>query len=65
MRLLPLLNLASLQALNNRPARQCDDCGRAVRKNYCRQCDVYFEAGHRGVTDDCLADAQHDAHRTY
>lgn len=62
---MPLLDVLSLQALSMIPPHECKRCGRAVRKNYCRQCDEFFEAGHLGVTDECLGQAKHDAHRTY
>lgn len=58
---MPTLDLAQLEALRNKPARLCDECGRAVNPNYCRECDEFFEAGHMpGVCD-----TTHDSHRTY
>jgi predicted amidophosphoribosyltransferase len=60
---MPTLDLAQLQALQGRPARVCPTCGRAVRPNYCRECDEFFEAGH--VAEAVCPDARHDSHRTY
>lgn len=63
---MPLLQIASLEALNRNPPRRCETCGQAVRRNYCRQCDVYFEAGHNGAgVDDVVCNNEHDTHRTY
>lgn len=59
---MPALNAASLEELQRRPVTICTKCSRAVRPNYCRQCDVFFDAGHLPVM---CADADHDAHRTY
>ena len=57
------LNAASLEALQQRPVRTCPTCGRALRPNYCRQHDEFFEAGH--ISKLCTGDALHDSHRTY
>lgn len=58
------LSEASLQALQARPVRTCPTCTRAVRPNYCRQHDEFFEAGH--MSKECTdGDDLHDAHRTY
>lgn len=62
---MPLLDLAALEALHKIQPHQCEHCGRAVRLNYCRQCDEFFEAGHLAVTDECMRHAKHDGHRTY
>jgi hypothetical protein len=59
---MPSLSLTSLEELQARPARRCDVCHHAVRPNYCRECDAFFEAGH--MAPEC-ADVIHDSHRTY
>jgi len=61
---MPTLNAFSLEALQRKPVRTCSKCGRALRPNYCRQDDVFFEAGHR--SKECTdGDELHDSHRTY
>lgn len=63
---MPLLSIASLEGLQTFPPRICDTCRQAVRKNYCRECDVYFEAGHAGSgIDDVRCNHEHDRHKTY
>jgi hypothetical protein len=54
---MPTLDAEQLAAVRARPVRICEECGRAVAWNYCRQCDEYFESGHMQPT--------HDSHRTY
>lgn len=58
---MPTLEGPSLEALQAKPITRCEKCGRCVRPNYCRQCDVFFDAGHTPLCDDAV----HDAHRTY
>lgn len=66
MRVMPLLNIDELEALQRRGTRVCKICHQAVRQNYCRECDEYFEAGHAGSgVDDARCNNRHDRHRTY
>jgi hypothetical protein len=58
----PLLNKEGLEALQAKPCRVCPTCRHAVRPNYCRECDVFFEAGHQAP--ECEGGG-HDTHRTY
>lgn len=58
---MPALEGPSLEALQRKPVTQCGTCRRWVRPNYCRQCDVFFNAGHVPICPDAV----HDAHRTY
>lgn len=61
---MPTLGGPALEALRLKPITWCEKCGRYVRPNYCRQCDVFFDAGH--MSRWCTGDAElHDAHRTY
>lgn len=63
---MPLLSVESLEALSTMEVRRCETCRQAVRMNYCRECDVYFEAGHAGSgVDDERCNHEHDSHRTY
>lgn len=59
---MPTLDVVQLEALNAARPSTCPRCGRAVRKNYCRQHDEYIETGH--MLPDCPG-AGHDDHRTY
>lgn len=59
---MPLLGGPALDALQRKPVTWCSKCKRYVRPNYCRQCDVFFNAGHLPTLCD---DSIHDAHRTY
>lgn len=60
---MPTLDQAQLEALRREPVRICETCTRAVAKNYCRQCDEFFEAGH--MAEECAPNGIHDHHRTY
>jgi predicted amidophosphoribosyltransferase len=48
--------------------RICNECGRRLSKNYCRQCDEFFNEGH---ASDCsqreqgMGNTDHAGHRTY
>ena len=64
---MPLLDPEQIEELRNAPPTTCTKCHQQVRKNYCRQCDEFFQQGH---TDGCSyvrpggLDA-HIGHRTY
>lgn len=60
---MPTLDAQQLRLLNELPVHVCGTCGRAVRPNYCRQCDVFFAAGH--MSAECAGGELHDSHRTY
>jgi hypothetical protein len=53
------LDLERLRELQAKPVRICGRCLQAVRPNYCRDCEQFFEAGHR------CAEPVHDRHLTY
>jgi len=57
---MPLLGMNDLVSMRNEPPRRCDKCLMLVVKNYCRECDEFFEAGHA-----CEGHDQHKGHRTY
>jgi hypothetical protein len=59
---MPTLEGPALDALQRKPVTWCSKCTRFVRPNYCRQCDVFFDAGH--LSAECTGEL-HDAHRTY
>lgn len=44
----------------------CFKCNRLLGKNYCRDCDEFYNIGH---ADDCMhlkwADGSHIGHRSY
>jgi len=42
----------------------CELCGKEVKRNYCRQCDEFFETGH---TCKIMSqyEEKHQGHRTY
>ena len=62
---MPLLSVEDLQAMNAEAPKRCQSCGQATRKNYCRLCDVFFEAGHMEACPAVEPDATHQGHRTY
>jgi hypothetical protein len=53
------LDIEWLRQLQTKPVRICGRCLQAVRPNYCRDCEQFFEAGHR------CAEPVHDRHLTY
>ena len=66
---MPLLSKEDLERLRKETPRDCDYCKQQVKKNYCRQCDLFFYQGHKS---DCPEMDQtrpygenHDGHRTY
>jgi predicted RNA-binding Zn-ribbon protein involved in translation (DUF1610 family) len=66
---MPTLDESQLKSLNERESFQCPECGRMVRMNYCRSCDLYFTDGH---SLDCpsmraagYANNDHSKCRTY
>ncbi len=66
---MPLLDEGDLEAMRARPPETCPKCRATVRRNYCRQCDVFFSDGHQ---DDCPEmnpddpwSDNHQGHRTY
>lgn len=63
---MPGLNLVELRQLNRVPPYLCPDCRYPVRKNYCRECDEFFEAGHSApVCRDAHGTVKHEKHRSY
>lgn len=62
---MPLLSVEQLQQMNDVKPHRCGDCGQAVRRNYCRQCDEFFEAGHMEGCPATTPDDLHKGHRTY
>ncbi len=61
---MPTLNAMQLESLQQRPVRTCPTCTRALRWNYCRQHDEYFEAGHMS-RHRTGGNELHDSHKTY
>ena len=59
-----LLSSADLERMRKEPPRDCLGCGTEVKRNYCRDCDVFFFDGHGHSCTDTDARA-HRAHRTY
>ena len=47
---MPLLNDEELEDMRNRPPRKCSECDQLLSQNYCRQCDEYYNEGHKS---DC------------
>lgn len=61
---MPTLDATQLRHLQALPVRVCTTCQRAVRPNYCRQHDEFFDAGH--MSPECTDGTElHDDHRTY
>jgi len=65
---MPVLNDQELNEMRSASSFTCYACKHVLSKNYCRQCDEYFNGGHK---DDCpvLKDPDsredHRHHRTY
>jgi hypothetical protein len=67
---MPRLTDAEVTALKATPMEICPECGRKLRKNYCRDCRQFFWLGH---LNDCPrlqpsndpATDDHRGHRTY
>ena len=59
-----LLSKDDLDRMRKELPRDCPRCWAEVRRNYCRDCDVYFFDGHNHGCPDTDAKA-HRAHRTY
>ena len=53
---MPLLSEEDLERLRQSPPRECPVCKKTGKKNYCRQCDLFF------YECDCN---EHKGHRTY
>lgn len=62
---MPLLNVEQLERMNAVKPHACRGCHQAVRRNYCRQCDEFFEAGHMEGCPQAADDNVHKGHRTY
>lgn len=62
---MPVLNLTQLRSLSRTPPYLCRDCRYSVRKNYCRECDEFFEAGHQAPVCRDAHGQKHEKHRTY
>ncbi len=60
---MPTLRAADLERLQRVAITVCPKCERALRPNYCRQHDEFFEAGH--MSAECTGRELHDSHRTY
>lgn len=61
----PILDLNTVRQLSKAEPYVCGECGHAVRRNYCRECDVFFEAGHEAPGCRSAHGAEHETHRTY
>lgn len=66
---MPLLSRVQIEEMRNAPTKICANCHQTLRKNYCRECDVFFYVGH---DTDCLELQNNDtygdnhlAHRIY
>ncbi|MEY4722638.1 MAG: hypothetical protein RLZZ324_151 [Candidatus Parcubacteria bacterium] len=62
---MPLLTVEDLKRLNDIAPHACAYCRHAVRRNYCRQCDVFFDAGHMEGCQIAQHEGSHETHRTY
>lgn len=65
---MPLLSSDDLKRMHEQPGRTCQECKSYVFKNYCRQCDEFFESGHSHLCSAMLdkdARNNHLGHRTY
>lgn len=62
---MPILNLRDLRLLSRKAPYNCPDCLHAVRRNYCREHDEFFEAGHQAPVCRNLHGTEHEKHRTY
>ena len=66
---MPLLSDEDLARMRAEEPVECASCKAMVRKNYCRQCDEFFYAGHADEcpqTDpDLVWGDDHKGHRTY
>lgn len=45
--------------------RICTRCKKEIRKNYCRECDEFFEEGHGNDCPLAKLTKEHCGHRTY
>jgi hypothetical protein len=61
---MPLLSYEAVKALREAPVEQCCECGYAVYKSYCRECDEYCHLGHGWVCTRAT-DREHEEHRHY
>lgn len=65
---MPILNDEDLKDMRNSPSRKCYECGENLFQNYCKQCDEYFDEGHKSncsrLTDPSFRN-NHWNHRTY
>ena len=59
---MPLLNKEEIERMLAQEGVFCHQCNRYTRKNYCRQCDEFFQEGHN---PDCPGRENHDGHRMY
>ncbi len=59
---MPTLDAIQLRQLSALPVTICPYCTHALRPNYCREHDVFFDAGH--MSAECVGEL-HDSHRTY
>jgi len=59
---MPLLDDDTLHAMRSK-IKHCDRCLGTVLKNYCRECDEFFEYGH---LEECAFNLhQHDDHKNH
>jgi hypothetical protein len=61
---MPRLDDNDLQRMWAVPPSECPACFRQLRRNYCRECDEFFEEGHG---PDCPWKTEHESedHRRY
>lgn len=67
---MPLLDDEELGRMHARPKIECKSCGEILETNYCRECDVFFDEGHKNDCPDLDKPGtpygnNHKGHRTY
>lgn len=60
-----LLTPEQFAELKSIPTRECSCCANKVRKNYCRDCDEFFEEWHAHICAFYEDEVRHARHRTY
>lgn len=59
---MPSLDSGDLEMME-RYISSCGKCKQWIEKNYCRECDEFFNVGHDPACT--LSDTTHQNHRTY